>query len=98
MLNAVVLSVWVLDLCQGFKGLSQPETTMLTHLNIFHCSAIGLIDFSQFTTFMVYKYSWGARKLTGDNLKLVLAECFNFKLGCFGDEYLLIYMDARPHL
>ncbi len=23
---------------------------------------------------------------------------FNFKLGCFYDEYLLIYMDARSHV
>ncbi len=27
-----------------------------------------------------------------------MGRVFNFKLGCFDDEYLLIYMDARPHL
>jgi hypothetical protein len=38
-----------------------------------------------------------ARKLTGDNQNLVWAEFSTCKLGSF-DEYLLIYMEERPHL
>ena len=36
----------------------------------------------------------GARK----EPKTGLSRVFNFKLGCFGDEHLLIYVAARPHL
>ncbi len=42
--------------------------------------------------------NWVAQKLTGENLKLVLGQVFNNKLGCFADVHVLIYVDARPHL
>jgi hypothetical protein len=40
----------------------------------------------------------GSAKVNGREPKTGLGQVFNFKLDCFGDEYLLIYMDARPHL
>jgi hypothetical protein len=40
----------------------------------------------------------GSAKANGREPKTDLGQVFNFKLGCFDDEYLLIYMDTRPHL
>jgi hypothetical protein len=35
---------------------------------------------------------------SGREPKTGLGRVFNFKSGCFDDEYLLIYMNARPQL
>ncbi len=40
----------------------------------------------------------GSVKANGREPNTGLGKVFNFKLGCFDDEYLLIYMDAHPHL
>ncbi len=40
----------------------------------------------------------GARKLKGENLKVVLDQVFKYKLGCFDDVHVLIYGDARALL
>jgi hypothetical protein len=39
----------------------------------------------------------GSAKANGREPKTGLGRVFNFKFGCFDDEYLLIYKDARPH-
>ncbi len=38
----------------------------------------------------------GSAKANGREPKTGLGRFFNFKLGCFDDEYLLIYMEAQP--
>ncbi len=40
----------------------------------------------------------GAQKLTGENLKPVLGRVFNYKLGCYDDVHVNMYMDAHPYL
>ncbi len=40
----------------------------------------------------------GAQKLTAENLQLVLGRVFNYKLGCFNDVHVFVYVDACPHL
>ncbi len=40
----------------------------------------------------------GSSKGNGREPKTGLGRVFNFKLGCFVEEYLLIYMDTRPNL
>jgi len=46
-------------------------------------------------------YSWvrpGSVKANGREPKICLGWVFNYKLGCFDDVHVLIYVDARPHL
>jgi hypothetical protein len=50
-----------------------------------------------FDQFIYYGFYRGVRKLTGENLKLVLGQVLNCKLDCFDDVHELIYADARPH-
>ncbi len=45
-----------------------------------------------------FNTSLGARKLTGDNLKLALGLVFNFKLGCFVTHAFAWLIQARPSL
>jgi hypothetical protein len=40
----------------------------------------------------------GSAKANGREPKTGLGQVFNFKSGCFDDEYLLIYMNACPQL
>jgi hypothetical protein len=40
---------------------------------------------------------WSA-KANGRVPKTCLGQVFNYKLGCFDDMHVLIYVDARPHL
>jgi len=42
--------------------------------------------------------SEGSAKANGREPKTGLGRVFNFKSGCFADEYLLIYMNACPQL
>jgi hypothetical protein len=42
--------------------------------------------------------SRGVQKLMGENLKLLWVEFFNYKLGCFNDVRVFVYVDACPHL
>jgi hypothetical protein len=40
----------------------------------------------------------GSTKANGRVTKTCLSQVFNYKLGCFDDVHVLIYVDMRPHL
>jgi hypothetical protein len=40
----------------------------------------------------------GSEKANGREPKTCLGRVFNYKLGCFDDMHVLIYVDAHPHL
>ncbi len=40
----------------------------------------------------------GSAKANGREPETCLGRIFNYKLGCFDDEQVLIYLDARPYL
>jgi hypothetical protein len=40
----------------------------------------------------------GSSEANGRDTKTCLGQVFNYKLGCFDDVHILIYVDSRPHL
>jgi ACS family sodium-dependent inorganic phosphate cotransporter-like MFS transporter 9 len=40
----------------------------------------------------------GSEKANGREPKTCLSRVFNYKLGCFDDVFVFIFVDARPHL
>ncbi len=43
------------------------------------------------------RIQWGMQKLTGEDLKVVFDQVFNFKFGCFDISIISFYTQTRPH-
>ncbi len=50
------------------------------------------------STLLIFHWQWGSAKANGREPETCLGRVFNYKLGCFNDVHVFIYVDARPHL